>query len=76
MRFVDSRIISGERVMTRPRTDDLVVESWRTEPRLSHLQALEVDESSYPDAPAWWKDIVFATLLAIVLWLSAAALFW
>jgi hypothetical protein len=62
--------------MPRPHPDDWIVERWRTEPRLSKLQTLEVDDTSLSDAPALWKDVAVATLLAVMLWASAAALFW
>jgi hypothetical protein len=61
--------------MARPPIDDLVVESWRTEPRLSGLQALELDDAPVADAPALWKDVAIATIIAVALWLCAAALF-
>jgi hypothetical protein len=62
--------------MSRPHADDWIVERWRTEPRLSKLQTLEVEESSLSDAPALWKDVAVATFIAVMLWASAAALFW
>jgi hypothetical protein len=62
--------------MSRPHSDDLIVERWRTEPRLSKLETLEVDDTSLCDAPALWKDVAVATLIAVMLWASAAALVW
>jgi hypothetical protein len=61
--------------MTTSRSDDWTVESWRTEPRLSGLQSLEVDDYA-PAATPLWKDVTVAAILAILLWVAAAALFW
>jgi hypothetical protein len=53
--------------------DDRTVERWRLEPRLS---GLELDDwQSAEEAPPLWKDLTLASVLALVLWLAAAAIF-
>jgi len=54
--------------------DDRIIERWRLEPRLSGLELLE-DSLSAEQAPPLWKDLTLASVLAVVLWLAAAALF-
>jgi len=53
--------------------DDRTIERWRLEPRLSGLE-LE-DPESAEQAPPLWKDLTLASVLALVLWLAAAAIF-
>ena len=53
--------------------DDWTIERWRLEPRLS---GLEFDEgSSTEQAPPLWKDLTMAAVLAVILWIAAAAVF-
>jgi len=52
--------------------DDWTVETWRIEPRLRATES-EMDESG-PNPPLW-KDLTFASIIAALLWLVAAALF-
>lgn len=52
--------------------DDWTIESWRVEPRLRALD-LEVEEQD--QNPPLWKDLTLASIVAAVLWLTAAALF-
>ena len=53
--------------------DDRTIERWRLEPRLSGLE-LE-DSQTAEQAPPLWKDLALASVIALVLWLAAAAMF-
>lgn len=53
--------------------DDWTIERWRLEPRISGLE-LE-DSQSAEQTPPLWKDLTLASVLALVLWLAAVALF-
>jgi hypothetical protein len=49
------------------------VERWRLEPRIS---GLEFDESPVSDkTPPLWKDLTLASVLAVLFWIAAAAIF-
>ena len=52
--------------------DDRTIERWRQEPRLSGFE-LE-DSLSAEQATPLWKDLTLASVLAVVLWLAAAAI--
>jgi len=55
------------------RNDHLTIERWRLEPRIS---GLEFEDSPAADhAPPLWKDLTLASVLALLLWLAAAAVF-
>ena len=59
-------------MQTRP-YDDRTIARWRTEPR---LQGLELGETAEQEqAPPLWKDVTLASVVALVLWIAAAALF-
>jgi hypothetical protein len=51
--------------------DDWTIDRWRIEPRLKalDLEMTDVEEKS----PALWKDLTLAALIAILLWMAAAA---
>lgn len=51
------------------KADEWTIERWKTEPRLT---GLEVPDSSI-ETPPLWKDLMFASVIAVLLW-SAAAL--
>ncbi len=52
--------------------DEWTIDRWRLEPRY----ALEFDESLGVDkAPPLWKDLTLASVVALVLWAAAAAVF-
>jgi hypothetical protein len=53
--------------------DDRTIERWRLEPRLSGLEF--EDSPSAEQAPPLWKDLTLASVLALLLWLAAAAIF-
>ena len=62
--------------MTTRNYDDWTIERWRTEPRLSDLELLDVDsQSSAADQPPLWKDLTLASVVAVLLWVAAAVLF-
>jgi hypothetical protein len=52
--------------------DDWIIERWRLEPRytLTFDDSLGVDKD-----PPLWKDLTLASLVALVLWAAAAAVF-
>jgi hypothetical protein len=53
--------------------DDWTIDRWRLEPR---FRALQLDESAPVDeAPPLWKDLTMASIVALVLWVAAAAMF-
>jgi hypothetical protein len=53
--------------------DKWTIEHWRVEPRISDL---EFEDSPIAEkAPPLWKDLALASALALVLWLTAAAIF-
>jgi hypothetical protein len=53
--------------------DHWTIERWRLEPRLS---GLEFEESPAAEqAPPLWKDLTLASVLALLLWIAAAAIF-
>ena len=52
--------------------DDWTVESWRLEPRLRPLDD-SVDE--FEGNPPLWKDLMLASIVALLLWLGAAMMF-
>lgn len=52
--------------------DDWTIDRWRLEPRL----ALKLEDSLDVDkAPPLWKDLALASVVALMLWAAAAALF-
>ena len=49
------------------------VDHWRLEPRIS---GLEFEESPLAEkTPALWKDLTLASVLALLFWIAAAAIF-
>jgi hypothetical protein len=54
------------------KADDWIIERWKTEPRLGGLEFL--DASTEP-APALWKDLTLASVIAVILWAAAAVVF-
>jgi hypothetical protein len=53
--------------------DPWTIERWRMEPRLSGLEF--EDSPSADKAPPLWKDLTLASVLAVLLWVAAAAVF-
>ena len=49
--------------------DDWTIESWRIEPR---LKALDVDMADAEHNPPLWKDLTLASIVALLLWGTAA----
>lgn len=61
-----------EDVVNTRNYDEWTIERWRLEPRYP----LKFDESLGVDkAPPLWKDLSLALIVALVLWLAAAAVF-
>jgi hypothetical protein len=59
--------------MTTRDYDDWTISRWRVEPR---LEGLEMDESQgIEQAPPLWKDLTLALIVAVLLWIAAAAVF-
>ena len=53
--------------------EDWTVERWRLEPR---FKALQFPESSPEEqATPLWKDLTLASVVALFLWIAAAAIF-
>ena len=55
------------------RHDDLTIERWRLEPPVRGLEWGDLEEQD--QAPALWKDVTLAALVALGLWIAAAAVF-
>jgi hypothetical protein len=54
-------------------SDDWTIDHWRLEPRFN---VFELDDPPDLDqAPTLWKDLMMASVVALVLWLTAAAVF-
>jgi len=52
--------------------DDWTIDRWRTEPQ---WRALELDDPQLVDqAPALWKDLTVASVVAAALWVAAVVL--
>lgn len=52
--------------------DDWTVESWRIEPRLGPI---ETDQKEGGQNPPLWKDLTLASIVAVLLWGAAVAIF-
>lgn len=53
--------------------DEWTIDRWRVEPR---LRALDVEMDDAADGnPPLWKDLTLASLVAVMLWATAAILF-
>ena len=52
--------------------DDWTVESWRMEPR---LKPVDSDASEVDQNPPLWKDLTLASIVAVLLWGAAVAIF-
>ena len=50
--------------------NDWTIERWRTEPRL-RVPEIEVEDAG--ENPPLWKDVTFASMIALLLWAMAAA---
>ena len=59
--------------MRTQRYDDLIISRWRLEPRLHGLELGDAEEQG--PAPPLWKDVTLASIVALVLWMAAAAAF-
>lgn len=59
--------------MRTEQLDDLTIDRWRTEPRFHALELEEEQEQG--QAPPLWKDLVFAAVFALLLWIAAGAVF-
>jgi hypothetical protein len=53
--------------------DDSTIDRWRLEPRLIPLDF--DDPQDVDQAPTLWKDLTVASLVALVLWATAAIVF-
>ena len=54
--------------------DDWTIESWRIEPRLRPLDAPDKDRDAEGNPPLW-KDLTLASIVAALLWATAAMMF-
>ncbi|HTM25328.1 MAG TPA: hypothetical protein VL225_09055 [Vicinamibacterales bacterium] len=55
--------------MINRKTDDWIIERWKTEPR---LVGLEFSDTTIEQATPLWKDLTLASVLAVLLWAAAA----
>jgi hypothetical protein len=53
-------------------TDNWTISRWRLEPRIHGLEF--EDLTAGEQAPALWKDLMLASIVAVVLWTLAAML--
>ena len=53
--------------------DEWTISRWRTEPRLHGLEMYDVP--TVEQAPPLWKDLTLASVVALLLWVAAAAVF-
>ena len=54
------------------KTDDWTIERWKTEPRIG---GIEFTDASVDQAPPLWKDLMLASVIAVLLWGAAAIVF-
>ena len=59
-------------IRTLQNADDWTIERWRTEPR---LVGLEFSDAIRESAPPLWKDLTFASLIALLLVAAAVLAF-
>jgi len=52
--------------------DDWTIESWRMEPR---VRPMDADASECDPNPPLWKDLTLASVVAVLLWGAAVAIF-
>jgi hypothetical protein len=55
--------------------DDWTIDRWRTERRLTGWDALDPDDGTVDEAPPLWKELTLASVVAVLLWVVAAAIF-
>ena len=55
------------------RHDDLTIERWRIEPRVREFEWGDVGDQD--PAPPLWTDVTLAAIVAVALWIAAAAVF-
>lgn len=53
--------------------DDVTIDRWRLEPRVRGLELGDAEEQA--QAPPLWKDLTLACIVALLLWMGAAAAF-
>lgn len=54
-------------------SDDWTIDHWRLEP---HFRIFELEDPPELDqAPTLWKDLMMASVVALVLWVTAAVVF-
>ena len=59
--------------MRTPNYDDWTVTRWKLEPRFS---AVDFEETPPVEtAPPLWKDLTLAAVVAVAIWIAAAAMF-
>jgi hypothetical protein len=66
------RSLAEAAVITR-NSDDWTIDHWRLEP---HFSVFELEDPPERDqAPTLWKDLMMASVVALVLWVIAAVVF-
>lgn len=61
-----------------PKTRDIdnwTISSWRVDPQVHVMDDGFDDVSSIDHAPPLWKDLTLASIVAVLLWAAAAAVF-
>ena len=53
------------------KADEWTIESWKTEPRLGGFEFPDASTDPAP-APPLWKDLMLASVVALLLWAVAA----
>ena len=53
--------------------DDWTIDRWRLEPRLTGLEI--ADPPTSDQTPPLWKDLTLASVVALLLWLTAVVVF-
>jgi hypothetical protein len=70
---VDARIPGPEGPVENPNLNDRTTDRWRLDTR---FDPLDLDDSSVIEqAPPLWKDLTLASVVALLLWVTAIALF-
>lgn len=59
--------------MSTRNSDDWTIDHWRLEPRFNVFELDDPPDADQP--PTLWKDLAMASVVALVLWLTAAAVF-
>lgn len=62
-------------MLKRHDLDDSTIRSWVVEPKVHLADEGFEDLSAVDQAPPLWTDLTLASIVAVLLWLAAAAVF-